>query len=106
MGEAVAVAGLVIGLAATVWRMFAHYDQKNADRFKGIDAKNDARFRDIDAKNDARFRDIDAKNDARFRDIDVKSERRINELRAENREAHAGITKRIDDLYSLLVKRP
>ena len=73
MSEAVAVAGLVIGLAATVWRMFAHYDQKN---------------------------------DARFKDIDAKNERRINELRAENREAHAGITKRIDDLYSLLVKRP
>ena len=84
MGEAVAVAGLIIGLAATVWRMFAHYDRKNDDRFKDIDAKNDARFRDIDAKNDARFK----------------------ELRAENREAHAGITKRIDDLYSLLAKRP
>ena len=62
MGEAVAVAGLVIGLAAIVWRMFAYYDQKNDARFK--------------------------------------------ELRAENREAHAGITKRIDDLYSLLAKRP
>ena len=71
MSEAAAVAGLV--LAATVWRMFAYYDQKN---------------------------------DARFKDIDAKDERRINEFRAENREAHAGITKRIDDLYSLLAKRP
>ena len=93
MSEAAAVAGLV--LAVIVWRMFAHYDQKNADRFK-----------DMDAKNDARFRDLDARDDARFRDLDAKDERRINEFRAENREAHAGITKRIDDLYSLLAKRP
>ncbi len=76
-------AGIMAVLMGFIWGMFAYYDRKNESRFVDIDRRNESRFVDIDRKNETRFADV----------------------RKENREAHAGITERVDRVLEMLAKR-
>ena len=51
------------------------------------------------------FAYYDRKNESRFAAIDRKNETRFADMRKENREAHAGITERVDRVLEMLAKR-